>query len=162
MGFWENFKNIVSLSPDDDDFDNEFDVENTVSEPVAAPVKEVAETRRSEREPRSFRGDKKVVSYNENAGSTQMQVVLVRPERFEDVPGIADHLNSRKTVVLNLEAADRDVSRRIIDFLSGVAYANRGSIKKVANSTFIIVPTTVDVSGELMLDDIENSARLYY
>lgn len=163
MGLWENFKNLVSLSPDDDDFDDDFDEEESADAPVSAPTEEAYETsRRPEREPRSFRGDKKVVSYNGNSNPGQMQVVLVRPERFEDVPGIADHLNNRKTVVLNLEAADRDVSRRIIDFLSGVAYANRGSIKKVANSTFIIVPTSVDVSGELMLDDIENTERLYY
>ena len=74
---------------------------------------------------------------------------------------IADHLNAKKTVVLNLEAANRDVSRRIIDFLSGVAYANNGNIRKVANSTFIIVPTDVDVMGELMLDDIDDG-KMYF
>ena len=87
-------------------------------------------------------------------------VVLVRPERFDDVPSIADHLNAKKTVVLNLESADREVSRRIIDFLSGVAYANRGSIKKVANSTFIITPYNVDIMGDL-LDELENNGAFY-
>ena len=90
-----------------------------------------------------------------------MQVVLVKPDRFEDVTSIADHLNDKKTVVLNLEAANRDVSRRIIDFLSGVAYANKGNIRKVANSTFIIVPFDVDVMGELMLDDFEDG-KMYF
>lgn len=90
-----------------------------------------------------------------------MQVVLVKPERFEDVTAIADHLNDRKTVVLNLEAADRDVSRRIIDFLSGVAYANHGNMRKVSNSTFIIVPTDVDVMGDLTADDFDDS-KLYF
>ena len=91
-----------------------------------------------------------------------MQVVLVKPDRFEDVTSIADHLNAKKTVVLNLEAANRDVSRRIIDFLSGVAYANSGNIRKVANSTFIIVPTDVDVMGELMLDDFDDGTKSYF
>jgi cell division inhibitor SepF len=90
-----------------------------------------------------------------------MQVVLVKPERFEDVTAIADHLNDKKTVVLNLEACERDTSRRIIDFLSGVAYANHGNIRKVAVSTFIIVPTDVAVSGELMLEEFD-SGNMYF
>ena len=90
-----------------------------------------------------------------------MQVVLCRPERFDDVPSVADHLNDKKTVVLNLEAANRETSRRIIDFLSGVAYANHGNIRKVANSTFIIVARDVDIMGELMLDDFSES-KLYF
>ena len=90
-----------------------------------------------------------------------MQVVLVKPDRFEDVSAIADHLNDKKTVVLNLESCERDVSRRIIDFLSGVAYANHGNIRKVAVSTFIIVPNDVSVSGELMLEEFDES-RLYF
>ena len=72
---------------------------------------------------------------------------------FEDVTMIADHLNAKKSVVLNLEAANRETSRRIIDFISGVAYANKGSIRRVANSTFMIAPSDVDVMGELMMDD---------
>jgi cell division inhibitor SepF len=90
-----------------------------------------------------------------------MQVVLVKPDRFEDVSSIADHLNDKKTVVLNLEACERDVSRRIIDFLSGVAYANHGNIRKVAVCTFIIVPYDVDVMGEVALEDFDES-RMYF
>ncbi|MDO5449214.1 MAG: cell division protein SepF, partial [Clostridia bacterium] len=52
-----------------------------------------------------------------------LQVVLAKPERFDDASAIADHLNEKRTVVLNLESANRDVARRLIDFLSGVAYA---------------------------------------
>ena len=66
------------------------------------------------------------------AATTQLQVVLVKPERFEDASSIADHINDRRTVVLNLEGASKEVSRRLIDFLSGVAYANEGQIKRVA------------------------------
>lgn len=95
----------------------------------------------------------KVVNIN---ATTQLQVVLVKPERFEDASGVADHLNGKRTVVLNLESTNKDVSRRLIDFLSGVAYANNGQIKRVANSTFIITPYNVDIMGEL-LDELENS-----
>ena len=85
-----------------------------------------------------------------------MQVVIVKPDHFEDVTMIADHLNAKKSVVLNLEASNRETSRRILDFLSGVAYANGGSIRKVANSTFMIAPNDVDVMGELMMDEYSN------
>ncbi len=92
--------------------------------------------------------------------TTQLQVVLVKPERFDDASTVADHLNSKRTVVLNLESANKDVARRILDFLSGVAYANDGQIKKVANCTFIITPYNVGVMGDL-LDELENNG-LYF
>lgn len=88
--------------------------------------------------------------------TTQLQVVLVKPERFEDASSIADHLNEKRTVVLNLESTNKEVSRRLIDFLSGVAYANNGQIKRVANSTYIITPYNVDIMGDL-LDELENN-----
>ena len=92
--------------------------------------------------------------------TTQLQVVLVKPERFEDASGIADHLNAKRTVVLNLESANRDITRRLIDFLSGVAYANSGQIKRVANSTYIITPLNVGIQGDL-LDELENSGVFF-
>ncbi len=98
---------------------------------------------------------------NYNTPNPSIQVVLVKPDRFEDVPTIADHLNDKKTVVLNLETTDRDTSRRIIDFLSGVAYANHGNVRKIAKGTYIIVPTDVDVMGELMLEEYEDG-KLYF
>jgi len=90
-----------------------------------------------------------------------MQVVLVKPERYEDVTSIADHLNDRKTVVLNLESADKDLSRRIVDFLSGATYANHGNMRKVSKGTFLIVPNGVDMMGELMMDEFDEG-RMYF
>ena len=72
--------------------------------------------------------------------ATQLQVVLVKPEKFEDASSIADHLREKRTVVLNLESTNKEIARRLLDFLSGVAYANEGKIKKVAISTYIITP----------------------
>ncbi len=89
--------------------------------------------------------------------TTQLQVVLVKPESFQDATSIADHLNQKRTVVVNLESTSKDVSRRLVDFLSGVAYANQGQLKRVANSTFIITPFNVDIMGDLLLDELENS-----
>ncbi|MBR4973251.1 MAG: cell division protein SepF, partial [Clostridia bacterium] len=71
------------------------------------------------------------------------------------------HLNDKKTVVLNLEAADRDLSRRIVDFLSGATYANHGNMRKISKGTFLIVPNGVDMMGELMLEDFEEN-RMYF
>ena len=92
--------------------------------------------------------------------TTQLKVVLVKPERFEDASTIADHLNNKRTVVLNLESTNKEVSRRLVDFLSGVAYANNGQIKRVANSTFIITPYNVDIMSDL-LDELENNGAFY-
>ena len=92
--------------------------------------------------------------------TTQLAVVLVKPERYEDAASIADHLNAKKTVVLNLEQTSKDVSRRLIDFLCGVAYANNGQMKRVANNTYIITPYNVDIVGDL-LDELENNGDIF-
>ena len=92
--------------------------------------------------------------------TTQLQVVLVKPERFENASEIADHLKDKRTVVLNLESTNKDIARRLIDFLSGVAYAGEGKIKKVAANTFIITPYHVDIEGDL-IDELENNG-LYF
>ncbi|MDL2254124.1 cell division protein SepF [Ruminococcaceae bacterium OttesenSCG-928-I18] len=99
----------------------------------------------------------KVVNIN---ATTQLQVVLVKPERFDDASAVADHLNARRTVVLNLESTNKEVSRRLVDFLSGVAYANNGQIKRVANNTFIITPYNVDIVGDI-LDELESSGVFF-
>ena len=99
----------------------------------------------------------KVVNIN---ATTQLKVILVKPEHFEDASTIADHLNEKRTVVLNLESTNKDVARRLVDFLSGVAYANNGQIKRVDNSTFIITPYNVDVMGDL-LDELENNGVFF-
>lgn len=93
--------------------------------------------------------------------TASVQVVLVKPERFDDARSIADHLNNKHTVVLNLESANKDVARRLVDFLSGVAYANGGQIKRVANSTFIITPYNVDITGDL-IGEIESNGVLFF
>lgn len=92
------------------------------------------------------------------SATAKLQVAIFKPERFgEETRAIADELMKTHTVVLNLENTNKDMSRRIIDFLSGVAYANRGKIKKVATSTFIIIPNNVDLTGDDLLDELEHS-----
>ncbi len=83
-----------------------------------------------------------------NSGALELKVV--KPEKYDSTTAqkIADHLLNRRTVVLNLEATNKESARRLIDFLSGVAYSIDGYIQRVANNTFVIVPNNVDVSGE--------------
>ncbi|MCD8366493.1 MAG: cell division protein SepF [Clostridiales bacterium] len=100
----------------------------------------------------------KVVTMNT---TTQLKVVLVKPTQFEDASAIADHLRDKRTVVLNLEATGKDIARRLLDFLSGVAYAQEGKIKKVAQSTYIITPYNVDIVGDL-LDELEKNSGMYF
>ena len=88
--------------------------------------------------------------------TTQLKVVLVKPERFENASEIADHLREKRTVVLNLESTNKDIARRLVDFLSGVAYAGEGKIKKIAANTYIITPYSVDIMGDL-IDELENN-----
>ena len=104
---------------------------------------------------RESRRSNKVVNISATA---KLSVALFKPERFgEETRNIADELIKTHTVVLNLENTNKDMARRIIDFLSGVAYANRGKIKKVATSTFIIIPNNVDLTGDDLLDELEHS-----
>ena len=103
-----------------------------------------------------------IISGNRNVvnihATTQLQVVLSKPETFGDeIRTVADELIKRRTVVLNLEKTDKDVSRRIIDFLSGVAYAQDGKIKRIATNTFIITPCNVDLLGEDLIDELGNN-----
>ena len=76
-----------------------------------------------------------------------MELKVLRPESYEDVSIVADNLIAGCTVFLNMEALERPVMMRMLDFLNGVAYCLDGEIKRVANTTFIITPHgDVDIS----------------
>ena len=150
MGFMDELKKIIHPY-DDEDYDYEDDFEEP-SRDSRSPFDDRKEDRRRE-ERRSEDRHNKVVNIH---ATTQLKVVLVKPERFENASEIADHLKEKRTVVLNLESTNKDVARRLIDFLSGVAYAGEGKIKKVAANTYIITPYSVDIMGDL-IDELENN-----
>lgn len=163
MGFFDKFTEIIRES-DDDEFDDFYE-ENPSHSMPAPPRREkrnksvkVPKEERPERIHRTRAESDKVVNIHTTA---QLQVVLVKPERFEDAASIGDNLNEKRTVVLNLESTNREIARRLLDFLSGVAYANNGQIKRVANSTYIITPYNVDVMGDL-IDELENNGMIMY
>ncbi len=88
-------------------------------------------------------------------GSSAIELKVVKPEKFDCVPQIADHLLNKRTVVLNLEATNKETARRLIDFLSGVAYSIDGQLKRIANNAYVITPSNVDVSGEQLREKKE-------
>ena len=107
-------------------------------------------------EPKQLRSvsNGKIVSINSGA---KVKVVLSRPEHFgEEIKNIADELLNMHTVVLNLEVTPKSESRRLVDFLSGIAYAIGGKIKKVSTDTFVVTPCNVDIEGEDLLSEFEN------
>ena len=154
MSLMDEFKKIIHPY-DDEDYDYE---EEEQQFPTQRSGRDSYDDRRDDRRSASDdRRSSKVVNIH---ATTQLKVVLVKPERFENASEIADHLREKRTVVLNLESTNKDIARRLIDFLSGVAYAGEGKIKKVAANTYLITPYSVDIEGDL-IDELENNG-LYF
>lgn len=153
MGVWDKVKKIVNI-PEEEYYDDVAADDLLLYNPNESEERKPQPSFRSEHK---SSGNNKVVDIHTTA---KLQVVLTKPERFEDGKNIADNLNEKRTVVLNLESANREVARRLVDFLSGVAYANGGQLKRIANSTFIITPYNVDVMGDL-LDELESNGVFF-
>ena len=158
MGLMDELKKLTRPYNEEDmdeyDFDEEEDDPELEPEPAPAPRRSsfsAPEPQGNNTARRS--GPARVVNLNNNSS---MQVVLVKPDRFDTVSEIADHLRDKKAIVLNLESTNKDVARRLVDFLSGVAYALDGKIKKVAISTYILTPFNVEIVGDLV-EELENS-----
>ena len=151
MSFVDNIRRMISpLSDEDDDYEEIFDDRDSPfldERPRSMDRGNIIDSRRGG----------KVVNIH---ATTQLKVVLVKPERFEAASEIADHLKEKRTVVVNLESTHKDIARRLIDFLSGVAYAGEGKIKKVAANTYIITPYSVDIQGDL-IDELESNGMYF-
>ena len=160
MRIFDEMKKIFNPYEDEDDYEEGFDDQDV------SPFVDDRD-RRSDRDRDRDRDRRNTSSFDERrnkvvniAATTQLKVVLVKPERFENASEIADHLKEKRTVVINLESTHKDIARRLIDFLSGVAYASEGRIKKIAANTYIITPYHVEMVGDL-LDELENNG-LYF
>ncbi len=155
-GFVDKFKRMWDAPDDEYEYDEYgYADEDIDEEPERDSYDDRGRTRTEAVDYTANSRKSKVVNINATA---KLQVAIFKPERFgEETRAIADELINTHTVVLNLEDTNKDMSRRIIDFLSGVAYANNGKIKKVATSTFIIIPNNVDLTGDDLLDELENS-----
>ena len=162
MRIFDEMKKIFNPYEDEDDYEEEFDDQD-----VSPFVDDRDRRSDRDRDRDRDRERKSAGAFDERrnkvvniAPTTQHKVVLVKPERFEMASEIADHLKEKRTVVINLESTHKDIARRLIDFLSGVAYASEGRIKKIAANTYIITPYHVEMVGDL-LDELENNG-LYF
>lgn len=148
-GFVDKFKRMWDAPEDEYDEYDEYGYADEDEDDYEEPAP------KSRERAQGMGSKNKVVNINATA---KLQVAIFKPERFgEETRTIADELMHTNTVVLNLEDTNKDMARRILDFLSGVAYANNGKIKRVATNTYIIIPSNVDLTGDDLLDELENS-----
>lgn len=149
MNIFEELKKITHPYADEDDYPDDYEDEDTDTRSGRGSYEE--------RRPRGEERRGKLVSI---PATTELKVMLMKPERFENAVEIADHLKNRRTVVLNLESTPREEAKRLLDFLSGVTYAGEGKIKKIAANTYLITPYHVEIEGDL-IDELESSG-LYF
>ncbi len=158
MGFIKNLANRMGGAAEDyDDYDDyeeydDYDDDNyTYYQEESAPKRTVRATR--------MESNNKVVNIQATA---KFGVVVFHPESTSDALAVAACLvDEKNTVVVNLENADKEVYRRVVDFLSGVAYASRGKIKNVAKRTYIITPYNVGITGAEVIDELENNGVFF-
>lgn len=142
------------------DYDVDEDYEDDFVEPEEQqPVREREEVRRDPKPaPAAYPTQPSAVKLAPHSGSS-IEMKVVSPARFDEVTQIADYLLENKTVLLNLEKCSKETAKRLIDFLSGVAYALGGDVQKVADNTFAITPNNVAVSNESLESDSSANAE---
>lgn len=86
----------------------------------------------------------------------QVRMVISQPTSFEQSEEICNYLKERKSVIVNLEYVNKDVARRIVDFISGGVHALDGHIQKISNSIFLVAPTNYEISNEMAREEIKN------
>ena len=148
------FKSILKQPEDEVAYDDFYD---------DTEAADTADSEESYQEPEDTGDDSSAGNnvMNINAGAS-VQFVLFKPESFDNtVKEMAEELMAGNTVILNVEDTNKDVSRRIIDFLGGVAYACRGKVSKVAEDTFIAMPSNVTLSGQDAMDEV-GSDNVYF
>ena len=171
MSFWDEIKKFTKHYNDEDDYDDYEDGDESFEEPAPqpertprfgrrepAPAQEPAFTPAPVTNTTAFTPAAAGFSGQVVNTSNKIQLVLVRPESFNDAPTIAANMRSRKAVVLNLEGVDKNLARRVVDFLSGCGYAMDGTVKKVSQSTYVFCPQNMEVLGDLknLQGEVEN------
>ena len=172
MSFWDNVKKFAQPYGDDD-YDEYEDEE--VAEGFEEEVAE--ETAPSRRSRRSAAADTASYDYGLgtaseqrtagtgfsgqilNVSSGKQEVILFHPSTFNDTSKAADDLRNKKAVIVNMENVDKAMARRVVDFLSGCAYALDGTVKKIAQATYLFCPHNMDVVGDL--ENIQSEVESY-
>ena len=155
MGLVQGFKNIFLGEEEieqEEDYRSVYD-DNRVKAAAAAPQ---PQTSTAKSEPTPVR-QPSYSSPQPAVDDGSLKIVLARPEKFSEVTEIGTDINAGKTVLLNLENVKSDDAKRILDFISGVAYANDAKIKMMAQKTFAIIPSNVQFVGDDLMSELENN-----
>ena len=134
----------------EDDYEDEYEtVAPAKKEPAYGNLRDVSHVGR---EPEYTPGVRRTAAKNSTqvssiTASVQMQVVIIKPECYEDAQEICDQIKTKRPVVVNLEKVEYPLGQRIMDFLSGTCYSLEGSIQRVAHNIFVIAPENVDISS---------------
>ena len=144
MGFMDSLKRTIGVGGGDEGYENESDYANDMPSAINFDD-DYGSTKPSIK-------SSKTLSI---PATTHLQVIVVKPEKYSDAAAIADHFKNKKTVVLNLDNTNKDVANRLIDFLGGVSYITGGEIKRIGETTYVLAPYNVDISGEF-IDEISN------
>lgn len=156
-GFVDKLQRMWNPPEEEYDDDDYYDEEEEYEEESGSSDDRGYQKNEIQPAPSLFRRSNKIVNMNQHQ-KPQLQVVVFKPMSFgEDTSEIAHALMNKSAVVLNLERTAKDESRRILDFLSGVAFAQGGKISHIATATFIITPYNVDLTGDEVFDEFENS-----
>ena len=141
MSAFDSFKNSIKKwgNPDDDEY---------IEEPVKQETSALETSSRSSQSSNSS----KIYTYN---ASTTLHLVVNRPKKFSDAGDIAELYKNKTTVILMFNNTNKDVANRLIDFLGGVSYITGGEIKRIGETTYVLAPYNVDISGEF-IDEISN------
>jgi FtsZ-interacting cell division protein YlmF len=165
MSFWDSVKKFTQPYGDDDYEDYDED-ETEGYEEEETPVQQPAR-RRAPAFGGSGSGETGTGTSAPSTGFSgqvvsmggKQEVVLYHAKSFDDAAKAADELRKKKAVILNMENVDKSLIRRVVDFLSGSVYALDGSVKKIAQSTYLFCPHNMDVVGDL--ENIQLEAESY-
>ena len=163
MGVLDKFLDILKLSDEDADYDEEFFDDEEYDDIESKPKKNFFKKEKHFEEEDDEYGvpeekhnqyarstSNKVTPMRQPARkATGMEVCVIKPTNVDDSREITETLLSGRTVILNLEGLDLEAAQRIIDFTSGATFAIDGNLQKISNYIFLITPTTVDISGDL-------------
>ena len=157
MSFWDNVKKFAQPYSDEDydDYDEELDEYEEAAQETA-PRRRRTSPFATDAESSEYTAPKSAAapapSFNGQVlsmGSGKQEVVLFHAKTFDDAAKASDELRRKKAVILNMENVDKALTRRVVDFLSGSVYALDGSVKKIAQSTYLFCPHNMDVVGDL-------------
>ena len=159
MGWREKFGNMMKQPEEEENMDYEDFYENEEETQEAAPENNDQNNDGGSAEPAD---NTDAASVTVQGDDNKVHFVLFKPETFDkDVTTMADRFIQKDTLILNMEQTNKDVAKRIIDFLGGVAYAHSGKISRVAEDTYIVMPSHIDITGDDLMDEVE-SDNVYF